>query len=72
MTTLVLSAVSVPSIWWWVVGLAIIALPLIALGRRAGRANIAGQVPPDQGPDLMGAEQRLTPDVRPDDQKISK
>jgi hypothetical protein len=49
-----------------VIGIAIVALVLIALGRYAGRTRIAGQMPRDQGPDLEAVEKGKTPDMSPD------
>lgn len=56
--------------WWWVVGLAIVALLLLFLGRFASQARIAGETPPDKGPDLKATAQGgQDPDITPPDQK---
>jgi len=69
MTGVLLFALSsTPTLWWWFAGIGIIALVLIALGRSAGRTRIAGEITPDQGPDLKAAETRQTPDIQPDDE----
>jgi len=67
-TGILLFALSSTPIWWWLAGIGIIALVLISLGRSAARPKIAGEITPDQGPDLKAAETRQTPDIRPDDE----
>lgn len=52
---------------WWAVGVAIVAL-LLVLGRLSSRASVAGQLPPDAGPDLKALEKGQEPDITPEDQ----
>lgn len=63
-----MSFLATSSFWWWVIGVAIVAVLLLVLGRLGARASVAGQLPPDTGADLKATESGQEPDIRPEDQ----
>lgn len=62
---------SISAIWWWAIGIAIVAVLLLVLGRLGARASVAGQLPRDPGADLKATEAGQEPDIRPEDQSQS-
>lgn len=58
----------VVSSWWWIAGIVVAGLLLLMIGRLGARASVAGQLPPDAGPDLKASEKDQEPDIRPEDQ----
>lgn len=69
MMSVLLFALPAVSVWWWLVGIGIVIVLLTAWGRAAAGARVAGQLPPDQGPDLKPTQSNQHVDIPSDDQK---
>lgn len=54
------------AIWWWAIGIVIVALLLLVLGRLSSRTSIVDHIPPDTGPDLKAVEKGQEPDIGPE------
>ena len=55
--------------WLWLIGAVAVVVLVFLLARMPGNANVEGQAPPAEGPDVTGADR---PDISAEDDRQTK